>query len=57
MISRELIERINTLSRKQRTVGLSPQEALEQAAVRADYLRAIREQLRQTLDAIKFVDN
>ena len=56
MITRELIERINYLSRKQRTVGLSEGEKQEQHEVRQQYLRGIREQLRQTLDSITVVD-
>lgn len=56
MITKELIERINTLSRKQRTTGLSEVEKQEQYQVRQQYLQGIRAQLRQTLDAITVVD-
>lgn len=56
MITRELIERINYLSRKQRTVGLSEAEKHEQHEARQQYLKGIKEQLRQTLDSITMVD-
>ena len=35
----EQIERINELARKKKTVGLTEAEALEQARLRAQYLR------------------
>ena len=56
MITKELIEQINYLSRKQRTLGLTEAEQQEQYVVRQQYLRGIREQLKQSLDSITLVD-
>lgn len=56
MITRELIDRINELSRKQRNGGLSPEEKEEQALLRRQYIDAIKAQVRQTLDSIELVD-
>lgn len=46
----EQIERINQLARKARTEGLSKEEKLEQAQLRAEYLAAIRRNFSATLD-------
>lgn len=43
------IERINELSRKQRSVGLEEWERAEQEALRQEYLSFIREQVKDTL--------
>jgi len=49
-MTKEKVARINELARKKKTVGLTPGEAEEQAALRAEYLRDFREGLRQQLD-------
>lgn len=56
MITKELIARINELSRKQRTVGLTPAEKEEQQTVRGIYLAGIRAQVKGMLDNIEIVD-
>lgn len=56
LITPELIARINALARKKRTVGLSPQEQQEQNALRAQYLQAIRAQVKAQLECIEFTD-
>jgi len=43
------IERINELSRKQRSVGLEEWERAEQESLRQEYLSFIREQVKDTL--------
>ncbi|MEA4903108.1 DUF896 domain-containing protein [Desulfitobacterium sp.] len=48
-----LIERINELSRKQRSVGLEEWERDEQEALRQEYLAFIRGQVHQTLVQVK----
>jgi uncharacterized protein YnzC (UPF0291/DUF896 family) len=48
-----LIERINELSRKQRTVGLEDWERAEQEALRQHYLGFIRGQVRDSLSQVK----
>lgn len=46
------IDRINELARKSRTeVGLTPEEKAEQAALRQEYLAAIRANLTAQLDS------
>lgn len=48
-----LIERINELSRKQRSEGLEEWERDEQEALRQEYLSFIRGQVRATLGEVK----
>lgn len=50
MISKELVDKINSLWHKQKTVGLTEEEKQEQKAVREEYLAAIRVQVRGMLD-------
>ena len=49
----EQIERINELARKKKTVGLTEAEALEQARLRAQYLREFRANMEATLQAVR----
>ena len=51
MITKEMIERINMLSQKQRLNGVSEEEKLEQSLLRRQYLDNIKEQVRGQLDA------
>ena len=46
------IERINELYHKAKEVGLTPEEAAEQADLRSRYIQAIRANLRGNLDQI-----
>lgn len=48
-----LIERINELSRKQRTIGLEEWEKAEQEALRQEYLSFIRGQVIDSLSQVK----
>jgi len=48
-----LIERINELSRKQRSVGLEEWEQDEQEALRQEYLGFIRGQVQESLSQVK----
>lgn len=56
MITKELLDRINELSRKQRSVGLTPEEKDEQAHLRKEYLAGFRENMKAVLDQIEIVD-
>ena len=56
MITPELIARINELSRKKRSVGLTEEELAEQQALRREYLDGIRDQVKGMLDNIELVD-
>lgn len=51
-----LIQRINELARKAKTVGLTQEEADEQQRLRKEYLAAFREGVKQKLDSIILVD-
>ncbi len=46
------IDRINTLAHKAKSVGLTEEEKKEQAALRKEYLAAIRMNLQVQLDNI-----
>lgn len=52
----KLISRINELSRKKKTVGLSEDEVVEQQELRRQYLDAFKKSFRTQLDTIKLVD-
>jgi len=54
LITRELVERINYLARKQRNGGLTPQEKEEQKKLRERYLENIRRQVVDTLESAGF---
>ncbi|SFT67697.1 Uncharacterized protein YnzC, UPF0291/DUF896 family [Selenomonas sp. GACV-9] len=56
MITPELIARINELSRKKRSVGLTEEELAEQQVLRREYLDNIRDQVKGMLDNIEIVD-
>lgn len=53
MVTQNEINRINELYKKAKAEGLTPQEAEEQKVLRADYIKAFKENLRGTLDTIK----
>ena len=46
------IDRINTLANKQKSVGLTEEEKIEQVALRKEYIESIRESLRANLNNI-----
>ena len=52
MITQEMIDRINTLYHKSQAVGLTEEEKEEQAALRRDYIEAIRASMRSNLNSI-----
>lgn len=52
----EIIARINELSRKNKTVGLTEEEIAERAVLRKKYLENFRRNFRQQLDSIEVVD-
>lgn len=56
-MDKKKIERINELSRKSRSSeGLTPEETEERAKLREEYLSAIRQNFKQTLDSIEIID-
>ena len=56
MITKELIERINQLARKQRSEGLTDEERAEQQKLRKSYLAGFRENMKNVLDQLEIVD-
>ena len=56
MLSPEKLQRINELSKKSKTVGLSREEAKEQTSLRKQYLVAFRGSMRETIENVKVVD-
>lgn len=50
------IGRINELSRKQKTTGLTPEEKEEQKLLRQEYIQSFRNNLKSTLDSMVIVD-
>ncbi|MBB3111568.1 uncharacterized protein YnzC (UPF0291/DUF896 family) [Paenibacillus phyllosphaerae] len=50
------LDRINELSRKQRSGGLTENERFEQAELRQAYLREIRGQVRSTILSVSVMD-
>lgn len=48
----KMIDRINTLAHKSKSVGLTEEEKKEQAALRREYIATIRMNLRSQLDNI-----
>lgn len=54
MITKELIERINYLARKQRDGGLTEEEKGEQKMLREIYLHNIRTQVIEALESAGF---
>ncbi|MCD8181710.1 MAG: DUF896 domain-containing protein [Firmicutes bacterium] len=55
-MEREKIERINHLAKKAKTVGLTDEELSERDSLRREYLDAIRQSFKQTLDSIEITD-
>ncbi|WP_449540105.1 DUF896 domain-containing protein [Ferdinandcohnia sp. Marseille-Q9671] len=56
MLSKDKIDRINTLAKKAKSVGLSEQEKEEQQELRQEYLRVFRNSMTNTLHSVKVVD-
>ncbi len=55
-MDQDKIARINFLARKNKSEGLTEAELRERDALRKEYLNAIRENFKRTLDNIEFVD-
>ncbi len=56
MLSKDKIDRINALSKKAKTVGLTDKEKEEQHELRQEYLRVFRSSMTNTLHSVKVVD-
>ncbi len=51
-----LVQRINELSKKSKSVGLTDEEKLEQQKLRQKYISGFRNNLKSTLDNVVIVD-
>ncbi|WP_018922443.1 DUF896 domain-containing protein [Salsuginibacillus kocurii] len=56
MLSQEKIERINELSRRSKTKGLSDEEAEEQQNLRQEYLQKFRSSFKSQMEGVRVVD-
>ncbi len=56
MLSKAKIERINTLARKSKSVGLTEAEKAEQQSLRQEYIQSVRQSLKANLLNLKIVD-
>lgn len=57
MITKEMIERINWLAYKKKTLGLNEKEQAEQKELYREYLDSFRANLKAQLDAIEIIDD
>ena len=56
-MDKKKIDRINEIAKKARSSdGLTPEEMTERAKLREEYLNAIRQNFKQTLDNIEIID-
>jgi uncharacterized protein YnzC (UPF0291/DUF896 family) len=56
MLPKEKIARINELSRKAKSEGLTNEESLEQKNLRQEYLKVFRNSMTNTIESVKVVD-
>ena len=56
MVTDEMIARINELSKKAKTVGLTDEEKVEQQNLRAEYVKGFRQGVLNQLSTIKVVN-
>ncbi|AHM56284.1 hypothetical protein EAL2_c09850 [Peptoclostridium acidaminophilum DSM 3953] len=56
MVTEEKIARINYLAKKSKDQGLTDAEKQEQAKLRAEYVSAVKANLKSQLDSIKIVE-
>lgn len=56
MLSKQKIKRINELSKKSKTTGLSMEEAKEQTKLRQEYLATFRASMRETIENVQVID-
>ena len=55
-MNEEKIARINQLYKKSKAEGLTPEERIEQAELRSEYIAAIRADLQDSLNHISLVN-
>ncbi|WP_096189038.1 DUF896 domain-containing protein [Evansella halocellulosilytica] len=57
MLSKDKIQRINELSRKSKSEGLTLKEQKEQKELREAYLKNVRKSFKNQLKSVKVVDD
>ena len=56
MINQEMIDRINMLAHKKKTIGLTEEELAEQKILYREYIDAFKANLKAQLDSIEIVE-
>lgn len=56
MLPKSKIDRINELSKKSKTIGLTATEKEEQQSLRTEYLQTFRSSMKNTLKGVTIVD-
>ncbi|TYS70507.1 DUF896 domain-containing protein [Sutcliffiella horikoshii] len=56
MLSKEKIARINALSKKAKSEGLTKEEAAEQQKLRQEYIKTFRASMENTLQGVTIMD-
>ncbi|MGB5947354.1 DUF896 domain-containing protein [Paenisporosarcina sp.] len=56
MLPPDKIARINELSKKSKSIGLTIEEAKEQTSLRKEYLETFRSSMKTTIENVKVVD-
>lgn len=56
MITQEMIDRINMLAHKKKTIGLTEEELAEQKILYREYIDAFKANLKAQLDSIEIVE-
>ncbi|WP_227935906.1 DUF896 domain-containing protein [Alkalihalobacillus deserti] len=56
MLSKEKLNRINELSKRAKTIGLTKQEEKEQQLLRKEYLQTFRNSFKNQLHSVTVVD-
>ncbi|SES77646.1 Uncharacterized protein YnzC, UPF0291/DUF896 family [Oceanobacillus limi] len=56
MLTKEKLDRINTLSRKSKNEGLTEQEKIEQKELRQEYLKNVRKSFKNQFKSMTVVD-
>jgi len=57
MLSKEKLNRINELSKRAKTIGLTKQEEMEQKSLRTEYLQTFRNSFKDQLHSVTVVDD
>lgn len=56
MLSKDKINRINELSKKAKSTGLTVEEAKERTKLRQEYLASFRSSMRKTIENVQVID-